>query len=139
MDNNRQLFNFQNLFGPPGFNQPGSGGQPNFFGGPPGSGPGSPFPWGTPGGQMGGTGGGPPTTPPPNFTPQQQPIQTFAVDPGAIRGCLFRFTYVWLNRGAFWFFPVFVGRRSVAGYRWMGFRWAYVGIDLNNIQSFTCF
>jgi len=82
---------------------------------------------------------GPPTTPPPNFTPTQPNFQTFAIDPGAIRGCLFRFTYVWLNRESFWFYPVFIGRQSVAGYRWRRNRWVYFGIDLDRIQSFQCF
>ena len=81
----------------------------------------------------------PPSSPPPNFTPQQAQIQPFAVDAGAIRGCLFRFTYIWLRREAFWFFPVFVGRHSISGFRWIGLRWVYFGIDLRRIQSFQCF
>lgn len=106
-------------------------------------GPGVPPPFFPPGGggQTGGPQSGPPTSPPPPFTPtqSQQQVGVFAVDPGSIRGCLFRFTYVWLeNRQQFWFYPVFVGRRSVAGYRWNGFRWLYFGIDLRQIQSFTC-
>src|SRR5690625_4063052 len=39
-------------------------------------------------------GTGAPTGPPPSFIPTQE-IQPFAVDPGSIRRCLFRFTYVW--------------------------------------------
>lgn len=82
---------------------------------------------------------GPPTSPPPSVVPTQQ-VEAFAVDPGSIVRCLFRYTYVWLrNRQQFWFFPTFVGRRSVSGYRWTGFRWIYFGIDLRQIQSFTCF
>lgn len=82
---------------------------------------------------------GPPTTPPPSFVPQQQ-AQTFAVDPGGIRRCLFRFTYVWLRgREQFWYYPIFVGRNSIAGFRWTGFNWVYFGISLRQIQSFTCF
>lgn len=105
------------------------------------------FPSGPPGfqppfGQPGqGQAGGPPTSPPPSFVPAQtQQIGTFAVDPGSIRGCLFRFTYLWL-RGyeQFWFYPIFVGRTSVAGWRWTGFRWVYSGISLRQIQSFSCF
>lgn len=88
--------------------------------------------------------GGPPVGPPPQQIPQQQQLQgqgpqVMAVDPGSIRGCLYRYTYVWLSRfQSFWFYPTFVGRRSVAGYRWTGFNWVYFGIDLNRIQSFTC-
>ncbi|MCT2536873.1 hypothetical protein NC661_16610 [Aquibacillus koreensis] len=87
-----------------------------------------------------GTQAGPPTSPPPTNVPlQTQQVETFAVDPGGIRRCLFRFTYVWL-RGfqQFWFYPTFVGRNSVSGYRWNGFRWVYFGISLQQIQSFTC-
>jgi len=124
----RQFFPFPPGGGSfPGF---GPGGQPGFPGpGPfPGSGPGA-----------GGGQGAAPSGPPPSFTPQQQQFQTFAVDPGAISGCLFRFTYVWLRRESFWFFPTFVGRRSVSGFRWTGSRWVFFGIDLNRIQSFQCF
>lgn len=132
----------------------GNGGQQGFpsGGGFPGSPPNSPgggFP-GFPGGQQPGfpgppPGGGqqqgaPPTSPPPSFTPTKQQFQTYAVDPGGIRGCLFRHTYIWLNnRESFWFYPTFVGRRSIAGFRWIGFRWVYFGIDLDNVDSFQCF
>lgn len=110
---------------------------------PPGSGfPGQPtnqFPGQTPPFGGGGQSAGPPSTPPPSFTPAEKQFQTFAVDPGAIRGCLFRFTYIWLNRDQFWFFPTFIGRNSVAGFRWRRNRWVYFGIDLNRIQSFQCY
>ncbi|NLP00165.1 MAG: transporter [Clostridiaceae bacterium] len=83
--------------------------------------------------------GGPPSGPPPAFIPQM-PIGTFAVDPGAISNCLFRFTYIWpFQLRPFWFFPTFVGPRSVAGYRWNGFSWNYFGIDLREIRFFQCF
>ncbi|GGI13107.1 transporter [Gottfriedia solisilvae] len=119
-------------------------GQPGGFPGQPGGFPGQPggFP-GQPGGFPGQPGGGQhgaPTSPPPSFVPQQTSASLFAVDPGAIAGCRFRYTYVWLNNGeAFWFYPTFVGRRSVAGFRWFGFFWSYFGIDTNRIRSFTCF
>lgn len=127
----------------PGGLFPGSGGQfPGFPGGqPPGVGfpgqPGNQFPGQMPPG--GNQSAGPPNSPPPSFTPAEQQIQPFAVDPGAIRGCLFRFTYVWLNRDQFWYFPTFVGRNSIAGFRWRRNRWVYFGIDLNRIQSFQCY
>ncbi len=115
----RQMGGFPPPFTPPG--QGSMGGFPPFA--PPGQGPAA----------------GPPTAPPPSFIPQQQ-AQTFAVDPGGIRRCLFRYTYVWL-RGfeQFWFYPIFVGRNSVTGFRWTGFRWVIFGISLRQIQSFTCF
>ena len=127
--------------GPPGF-PPGGGfpgqGTPGFppGGGFPGQGPSGGFP-----GQQQG-----PTSPPPNLAPaypgNQSGAQLFAVDPGAIRGCLYRYTYIWLSRRqGFWFFPTFVGRNSVAGFRWRSRqrRWEYFGIDLNRINQFTCF
>ncbi|WP_133297965.1 collagen-like protein [Paenibacillus paeoniae] len=108
-------------FGPP-FGPPG----------PPGPGPG-PTP-GPPGGQPMA-----PTSPPPSFVPQQQSASLLTVDPGGIRRCMFRFTYIWLHHGGqFWFFPVFVGPNSIAGFRWTGFSWIYTGFDLRSIQSFTC-
>ncbi|WP_153801974.1 transporter [Filobacillus milosensis] len=135
---------------PPGQGGPGFPGQGPGF--PPGQGPGPGFPGqpGFPPGQGGpgfpgqGPGGGPPQSPPPSFTPQQggqggQPSLQ-AVDPGAIRRCLYRYTYIWLdNRQRFWFYPTYVGRRSVSGYRWTGFFWVYYGVDLNRIDSFQCY
>lgn len=116
----------------PGFQPPPfGGGQPGF---PPFGGGQQEFPPFGGGQQQGGA----PSTPPPSYTPQEQ-ATAFAVDPGAIRGCLYRFTYVWLNNGSsFWFYPTFVGRDSVAGYRWRRFRWVYYGTDLRRIRSFRC-
>ncbi|MBW3110777.1 MULTISPECIES: hypothetical protein [Bacillaceae] len=132
--------------GIPGFPGGGQGsggggfpGMPGFPGGGQGA-PSSPPPSGGQGGQN-----QPPPGPPPNFQPQKTSLQgtqggpgVFAVDPGAIRRCLFRYTYIWLRRDSFWFYPVFVGRRSIAGWRWIGFTWVYFGIDLDKIESFTC-
>jgi hypothetical protein len=116
---------FPSLLPPPG--------QGPSFGPPTGQGPS----FGPPFGQQGPT-SGPPTAPPPSFVPQQ--AQAFAVDPGSIVRCLFRFTYVWLRGfNQFWFYPIFVGRNSVAGFRWTGFTWVYTGISLRQIQSFSCF
>ncbi|MBY3622275.1 transporter [Acinetobacter sp. CUI P1] len=81
-----------------------------------------------------------PSSPPPELIPQQSAVSPLAVDPGAIAGCLFRNTYVWLvNRNQFWYYPVFVGRTSVAGFQWNGRFWVYTGLSLQSIQSFTCF
>lgn len=125
---------------------PSQGFQPGFPSQPPGFGPGQ---GGSPGFSGGGGQDGPPSSPPPSFTPQMQQQQqfsssggpsVFAVDPGAIRGCRFRFTYVWLDNGnSFWFYPTFVGRTSVAGWRWRRNRWTYYGTDLRRISSFRCF
>ena len=75
---------------------------------------------------------------PPAYTPQRAPGLR-AVDPGAISRCLYSNTYVWLNnRQEFWFFPTFIGRRSIAGFRWMHRHWVYMGFSLNMIDSFFC-
>jgi len=132
-DENRQFMNpFFNQLLFPNWNQPGpfpgSQGQGQFPGH---GGPAPTFP--------GGQSASAPQTPPPNFTPTQSQFQTKAIDPGAIHGCLYRFTYIWLRRDAFWFFPVFIGRNSMAGFRWSRNRWVYFGIDLNKVQSFQCY
>ncbi|RIW29598.1 transporter [Bacillus salacetis] len=127
---------------------PGGGGQ-GFPSYPPGGGQGFPgFPPTQPGGQ--GQGQQPPG-PPPSFTPSQAQAQTltttssqgattFAVDPGAIQRCLFRYTFIWMRGGqSFWFYPTFVGRNSIAGFRWTGFSWFYFGTDLRRVRSFQCF
>jgi len=99
---------------------------------------------GSPGGVPAGGSSGPPSGPPPSFVPQQAQAQggvgVFAVDPGAIRPCTFRFVYIWLTTGErFWAWLVFVGPRSAAGWRWSGFRWIYFGVDLRSIESFVCY
>ncbi|MHC0036608.1 hypothetical protein [Pseudoneobacillus sp. C159] len=130
--------------GSPGGFPGGSGGFPGSPGGFPGGSGGFPggTPGGFPGGQQGAPGGQqPPSSPPPAFTPQKTQAAAFAVDPGGIRRCLFRNTYVWLHSGSsFWYYPIFVGRTSIAGWRWSRrFGWAYFGIDLRSIESFQCF
>ncbi|MCM2676843.1 transporter [Alkalicoccobacillus plakortidis] len=75
--------------------------------------------------------------PPPAFSP---PIPAFQVGPSGIRGCLYRPTYIWLfNGNHFWFFPTFVGRQSVIGYRWSRFGWFNYIIELRQVRSFQCF
>lgn len=86
---------------------------------------------------------GPPSGPPPSVTPQLAAPGGFgiqAIDPGSIRRCRFRFVYLQLrNRREFWAWLTFVGRRSVAGWRWTGRRWVYFGVDLRQIVSFYCY
>src|SRR5689334_8811506 len=115
-------------FGPPGSQ---GGGLPPF--GPPGPPP-SPFgpQPGPPGPSMppGPSGFQAPTAPPPQFVPPRPQFTAFAVDPGGIRRCMFRNTYIWLRNGnQFWYFPIFVGRTSIAGFQWNGFFWMYTGYD----------
>ena len=74
--------------------------------------------------------------PPPFVIPQ---IPLFAVDPDNISGCLYHYTYIWPRNGRpYWFYPTFIGRRSVAGYRWTGLFWVYAGVDVNQIREFQC-
>lgn len=57
-----------------------------------------------------------------------------------IRRCLNNFTFIWLvNGNSFWFYPVFVGRQQVEGFRWRQGRWEYDRINLRRILFFRCF
>jgi len=77
-----------------------------------------------------------PTSPPPSYVPQMSP---YAVDPRTITRCLDRFTFLWLKNGDdFWFYPSFVGRTVVLGYRFFGGRWNHYTVELKDINSFTC-
>lgn len=82
-----------------------------------------------------------PSTPPPAYTPQK-PVKApgyYAIDPGAFFGCMFKFTYVWLTNGdQFWYFPIYTGPNSGAGYRWNGVTWNYFALDLRLIDAVTC-
>lgn len=82
-----------------------------------------------------------PRSAPPDWTPEYPSAQLRSVDPGAIVNCMFRFTYIWTSRNkGFWFFPTFVGPTSVAGFRWNSRRnrWNFTGLDLRQVQTFTC-
>lgn len=82
---------------------------------------------------------GPPMGPPPSFTPDEMPAP-YRVDPGTIRKCKGKYTYIWLTNGdSFWFYPTKVGKKSISGYRWIGFWWVYYGTDLRKIDSFICY
>lgn len=112
---------------------------------PPVQGPFGPQVMPPPGGQGPGfqPGFGPPSGPPPSTTPKlkaQQGIGVKAVDPGSIRRCRNRFVYLQLRNGReFWAWLTFVGRTSVSGWRWTGYRWVYFGISLRQIESFYCY
>jgi hypothetical protein len=91
----------------------------------------------------GGSGQGFPMGPPPVMPPTRpfaRGAQPFAVDARTIQHCVGRFTYIWLDNGhEFWLFPIQVGQRSVAGFRWIPrIGWSYMGISLNRIDFFTC-
>ncbi|RDY70211.1 hypothetical protein ACJA3J_06045 [Halobacillus sp. SY10] len=131
-----QIFGFPNQGGQFGPGQPPPGPPP---GGPPfGGGQGQPPFGGGPGGP-----GGPgiQLPPPPDQPPSSQGASLFAVDPGSLYGCLYRYTWITLVNGrSFWFYPTFIGRTSVAGYRWQRRRrqWVYTGFDTRQISSFQC-
>lgn len=87
-----------------------------------------------------------PPGPPPTFTPSKESNQlksggqVKAVDPGSIKHCLFKYVYIWPKRGnGFWAWLTHVGRKSISGFRWYRGRWAYFGLDLNQIDSFLCY
>ncbi|QAS51730.1 hypothetical protein [Halobacillus litoralis] len=118
--------------GPPFGGGPGQPPQGPPFGGGPGQPPQGPPPGGGPGGQL---------PPPPTSPPQAQNATLFAVDPGSLFGCLYRYTWIRLENGrSFWFYPTFIGRTSVAGYRWQRRQrqWIYTGFDTRHISSFQC-
>lgn len=62
-----------------------------------------------------------------------------AIDTGAIAPCVNQFVYIWPTYGpGFWAYVTFVGRRSIAGFRFRGRRFQYFGMDLNRIDEFYC-
>lgn len=145
----------QQLFPPPPGRRPGPPGPPPP---PPGQRPGPPGP--PPPGQRPGPPGPPPPpgamqplTAPPNFTPEmpsqfggpQERGQFIGGEPtlfhqGGIRRCLHRFAYMWLIGGDnFWFYPTFVGRNHVEGFRWRRNRWVFERINIRRILFFRCF
>lgn len=146
----QQPMRYQQTF--PGF-PPGSPGQrPSGTPQTPGQRPTSP-----PG--MGQRPGAQPPSSPPAFTPQlpreeQQllsepsdfrgPFGGRIIDlrrrPRDFRGCVNRFTYIWLiNGNNFWFYPVFVGRNFIEGFRWRRNRWDYERININRILFHLCY
>ncbi len=75
---------------------------------------------------------------PPRGVPEK-PSSLRRIEAGAIRGCLYNYTYVWLTNGSsFWFYPTFIGRESISGYRFTRRGWVYLGFDLRMIESFYC-
>lgn len=153
-DNKQQPMKYQQFTPGPPFGPPGPGpGRPL---GPPGPGPGRPP--GPPGPGPGRPGGQPPSAPP-TFTPQlpreeegqllSEPsgfrgvggrIIDFRRRPRDFRGCMNRFTYIWLiNGNNFWFYPVFIGRNAIEGFRWRRNRWEYERIFMNRILFHQCF
>jgi hypothetical protein len=60
--------------------------------------------------------------------------------PRNLRGCLNRFTFIWLvNGNSFWFYPTYVDRQFVQGFRWRRNRWEFDRINVRRILFFRCF
>ena len=77
--------------------------------------------------------------PPPSIVPLRPAGSPLRIEGGAISGCMHNNTYIWLKNGkAFWFYPTFVGRNSIAGFRFSRHGWVYLGFDLDRIESFFC-
>lgn len=84
--------------------------------------------------------GPPPTAVPTKHAQATGGAQAYAVEQGTIRRCMHRYMYIWPRRGhGFWAWLTYVGRRSVSGYKWNGYRWMYFGMDLREIDSFECY
>ncbi len=131
---------------------PGPGPRPPMPGPGPGPRPPMPGPGPRPRPPMPGPGPGPrppqPMIPPPNFIPElpsnTEGPEAFRLG-GRIGGgnlwiCLFRNTFIWLiNGNSFWFYPTFIGRNHVEGFRWRRNTWVYERINLRLIFFFLCF
>ena len=63
-----------------------------------------------------------------------------SIDSGAIAPCLYKFVYIFPSTGkSFWTYLTYVGKKSIAGYKWTGHRWVYFGMPLMKIDSFICY
>ncbi len=57
-----------------------------------------------------------------------------------LRGCIRRFTFIWLFTGeSFWFYPIDVDDVFVRGFRWRRNRWVFERIFIRRIIFFRCF
>lgn len=78
--------------------------------------------------------------PPPKHVPLMPKAAVKQVSPISIRPCRYQYVYVWLvNGNSFWVWPTNITRRTLVGFRWNGFRWVYIGLDLNSIIAFECY
>jgi len=100
-----------------------------------------------------------PMGPPPSFTPElpsserqefQRGPAEFGTEfrgpgfprrrPRDLRNCVNRFTFIWLvNGNSFWFFPIFVTREQVIGFRWRRGVWVSDRINIRRIFFHQCF
>lgn len=98
-----------------------------------------------------------PSVPPPNFIPQPPEMERTPRGGGPaefgapfgherrmgqrdLRRCVNSFTFIWLiNGNSFWFYPTFVDRQFVIGFRWRRNHWEFDRINVNRIIFFRCF
>lgn len=77
---------------------------------------------------------------PPDFIPDKPQQEVNAIDPDAIKPCMYRYVYLWQDNGTgYWTWLTYIGKRSISGWRWTGSRWVYFGIDVRKISAFVCF
>lgn len=58
----------------------------------------------------------------------------------SLKPCLYKYTYIWQRNGFnYWAFLTSINCCSVSGWRWIGFRWVYFGVDIKRIDSFICY
>ena len=58
-------------------------------------------------------------------------------DRAALQRCIGHTVYIWLKNGReFWFYPIHIGRTTVAGYAWKRGRWIYTGFSIHSIEFF---
>ena len=97
-----------------------------------------------------------PRTAPPNFIPEMPDMEKrsygqpyggggqmtpyMQIRPRELRRCLNRFTFIWLiNGNSFWFYPTFLDRQFVYGFRWRRNQWEYDRLNVNRIIFSRCF
>lgn len=81
-----------------------------------------------------------PMGPPPTFSPAMAGPQSSQTGSSGIRRCIYRNTFIWQRNGnSFWFFPTFVMRNVILGFRWGRFGWTYSTINRDSILTFQCF
>lgn len=69
-----------------------------------------------------------------NFVPERE------IGRRDLRRCLNSFTFIWLvNGNSFWFYPTFIDRQFVQGFRWRRNHWEFDRININRIIFFRCF
>ena len=79
--------------------------------------------------------GGAPRKSPPNYIPvHSSKFKNVGYD--LLSSNIFSNVFLWLNNGqSFWFFPTFVGRRIISGFRWHVDRWFFISLSINSIDS----